>query len=269
MSWQTTAYVTRFLAGAGAFLRADPVANAVLLTEADFWSRLSDPGPSALFGWWSEGTRVLGAFVRMPDHATLCSPLPHSSVAALPPELPEGVSLGVPADDAEAVVAAFGAHGRRLRPTVRLTVLRLGHLRARGLPTGAPRRAGASDLPLLRSWFDLFRERRPEDASRVEYVLDQPLAEGAVLVWEVDGRPVAMASRTPVVAGTVRMGLAFQPSGDGAHAAAAFHAACREASATAEHVLALSGSADTGAELGALGFVPVGARVVLEAVPVR
>ena len=264
MTWEATTEVGRFLAHAGSFLDADPVANNVLLTEARFWSRLSSPAPGARFGWWIEGEEVSAAFVQIPDHATVCSPLPASSAASLPPVLANASHLGVQAGDVAAVTASWRAHSQVLTPRARLTLLRLDQLRARALPEGIARRAGASDLPLLRSWFSLFQQRHPDDFSHVEFVVDQPLADGGVLVWEVEGRPMAMASRTPRTAGMVRMGLAFQPTEGTTYADAAFDVACEEAARIADHVLVLSGTDESTATLTFRGFAPVLDRVVLE-----
>lgn len=267
MPWVTTTEVDRFLAEAEQFLFSDPVANTMLLTEARFWSWLPDPVHRARFGWWVEGSEAHGAFVHIPDHAPICSPLSAAAVADLSGELAHAPRLGVQARDVAAVTAAWRAALRRvLRPSARMTLLGLHDLRAPTPPTGAPRVADTIDLPLLRSWFDLFRERHPDDPSHVEFVIDHPLQEGGVIVWEVHGCPVAVASRTPEVAGMVRMGLAFQPTEGTLYANAAFVVGCAEAARTAEHVLVLSGTPGSTAAYRLLGFEPVLDRVVLEVV---
>jgi hypothetical protein len=178
--------------------------------------------------------------------------------------LTTGIRLGVQAEDVAAVTASWREHRRQLRPIARLSLLELRGFRPRTQPEGAPRPADASDRSLLRSWFALFRAGHPEDASHVEFVVDHPLEDGGLVVWEVDGRPVGMASRTPAVAGMVRMGLAFQPTEGTTYAAAAFDAACVEAQSAVDHVLVLSGTAATTAAHRARGFEPVLDRVVLE-----
>ena len=128
--------------------------------------------------------------------------------------------------------------------------------------------ADAGDLPLLRSWFKLFQERHPDDPSHVEFVVDHPLSEGGVIVWEVHGDPVAMASRTPTVAGMTRMGLAFQPTEGTAYSDAAFIRGCAEAARRADHVLVLSGDPESTAAYRSLGFAPVLDRALLEVLDV-
>lgn len=248
------------------FLASDPVANTVLLTEAHFWSRLSDPQPGARFGLWSEDGGPNSAFVHIPDHAPICSPLSPASIAELSDVLPQTSDVGVHAGDVAAVAATWRERGLVLRPGVRMTLLRLDDLRVRPLPAGAPRRAAAGDLPLLRSWFELFQERHPDDVSHAEFVVDHPLEEGGITLWELESEPVAMASRTPVVADMVRMGLAFQPTEGSTYADAAFAIGCGAAAEAAGHVLVLSGSRAATADYQSLGFAPVHDRVVLEVV---
>jgi acyl-CoA reductase-like NAD-dependent aldehyde dehydrogenase len=124
--------------------------------------------------------------------------------------------------------------------------------------------ADASDLPLLRSWFKLFKKQHPDDHSSVEFVVDHPLGAGAIVVWDIYGRPVALASRTPEMAGMTRMGLAFQPAEGTTYSEAAFVSACVEAAKAADHVLVLSGTPSSTGAYVSLGFVPVLDRVLLE-----
>jgi hypothetical protein len=263
--WVTTNEVDRFLAEAGRFLESDAVANNALLTEARFWSRLPGEPVGGLFGWWVEGSEVKAALVRLPDHAVICSRLTRSAAADLPDAVPDVDGVGVQATDVQAVTDAFAAQGRVLQPTASMTLLRLhAPVRARAVPDGRPRSAETRDLPVLRGWFKLFQRRHPEDRSHVAFVIDQPLDDGGVMVWESRGHPAAMASRTPQVAGMVRMGLAFQPSMGTAYAAAAFDAACADAARTAEIVLVLSGTAEDTATYTSLGFETVLDRVVLQ-----
>jgi hypothetical protein len=266
VTWHTTAEVEWFLDAARALLEDDPVANNALLTEAVFWSRLSDREPGARFGWWAD-SRTGAAWVHLPDHVVLLSPLPSRTVADLPRALAGATGLGVRADDVPAVTAAWQAAGSALTPVARFTILRLGDLHCPAVPEGASRHATAADLPVLRNWFELFRRRHPEDPSHVAFVVDQPLAAGGIVVWEVGGRPVAMASRTPLVAGLVRMGLAFQPSEGRSYADAAFLAGCADAQRTAAHVLVISGDPDDTARYRSVGFEPAGERVVLRVSP--
>jgi hypothetical protein len=169
----------------------------------------------------------------------------------------------VDARDAATVTQIWRERGKAVGPSARLTILRLEAALAPALPPGAARVADYADEQLLHTWFALFRERHPEDRSHLGFVVDEPLRAGAIVLWEVEGHPVAMASRTPVTAGMTRMGLAFQPGDGTVHADAAFLSGCLDASRSAEHVLVLSGDPRSTVAYRALGFVPVAERVVL------
>lgn len=263
MAWQTTADVAAFLASAGRFLESDPVRNNALLTEALFWRWLSGVG-GGRFGVWEQDGAVHAAFVELPDHPVLCSPLTDEATAALPHVLTGVQRIGVEQQAAAAVTGALKAAGHTPAEVGGVTLLELGDLRPPPPPQGRPRRADGADAPLLRDWFRLFQGRFPTDPSAVEFVVDHPLEAGAVVVWEVDGRPVAMSSRTPETAGMTRMGLTFQPADGTTYADAALVAGCQEAMNDAVHVLAVSGDAEWTERYERLGFRIVCDRVLLQ-----
>src|SRR3954470_6863474 len=57
MSWTTTADPHAFMAAAGAFLRADPAANTVILTRV---AAMRAPEAGALLGFWQPPAEPLG-----------------------------------------------------------------------------------------------------------------------------------------------------------------------------------------------------------------
>ena len=265
MRWVVTADVDRFLASAGPFLESDPVANNILLTEAHFCSRLPSAAVGGTFGWWvGDSSVVEAAFVHVPDHALICSRVNRSAAEELADAVPGATWLGVDAEDRDAVTDAFAVRGTVVGQVARLSVLRLNApVRSRVRPSGSPRPAEPRELPVLRDWFQQFQKVHPEDRSHAAFVLDQPLEDGGLTVWEDRGALVAMASRTPRLGGMVRLGLAFQPRGGTAYAEAAFDAACAEADRSAEIVLVLSGSDESTTSYQARGFTKVSERVVL------
>lgn len=265
MTWSTTPDAAAFLDVAGAHLTSDRVAHDPLLTEADHWRALNPPRNEGVFGWWADGSTVSAACVLLPDHALLCSRLTGEQAVALAALLPGADTWGVDGRDAEAVEDALRAAGHDVRRLAERQLLRLeGPLRPRPAPPGDARRAEERDLPLLHDWFAQFRARHPEDTSDREFVVDRPLADGGVTIWERDGVPTAMASRTPFVAGATRMGLAFQPAPGHEHADAAFEAAATGAATSGRGaVLALTASDEQTDRLDSLGFVPRARRVVL------
>lgn len=265
--WRTTTDVHRFLDVAWDFLAADPVVNTALLTETTYVARHPAPDAAQAYGWCEDGSgSVAAAFVQAPQHPPLLSPAPASALGSLPAALPRAARLGVDGRDAEAVVAAWRESGLELRPLQAIAVLRLADpATSAPLTDGQARTATRADRDLLADWFSRFKAEHPHDPSDLEFVVDDPLVEDGVVLWEVGGEPVAMASRTPVVAGTTRMGLVFSPAGDSAAEADVLAAGCTAARRTASMVLAMVRTDDEAATtaLTDLGFEQVAERVLL------
>ncbi|UMG92362.1 hypothetical protein [Nocardioides sp. TF02-7] len=261
-TWHTTTDVTTFCDRALGFLAADPVAGTVLLTEATYLRRHPEPRAEQRYGWWTdEAGAVTAAFLQAPRHAPLVSPAPEAALRSLPAVLPRPPAIGVDGRYVDRAVAAWGAAGHDLAPRARIRVLRLAGLVAHPPATaGRPRVATAADRELLADWFGRFRRAHPEDPSDLAFVVDDPLAHGAVLLWEVGEEPVAMCSRTPVVAGMTRIGLTYSPSGDPAAEGDLLAAACAAAAEEAATVLALAPAVDADAleRLARVGFAPAG-----------
>jgi hypothetical protein len=78
-------------------------------------------------------------------------------------------------------------------------------------PEGRARAAVPGELPLLREWFRGFAEwtsSPPPPGSEIERRVD----EGLLLVWEVDGLPVSMVGRTPVVLEQAKIAPVYTPA---------------------------------------------------------
>jgi len=73
MGWTLTDEVGEFLAEAGGYLRSDPAANTVPLTILDALERGVTGYGDVLSGWWTEGGRVAGAFMRTGTHPLLAT----------------------------------------------------------------------------------------------------------------------------------------------------------------------------------------------------
>ena len=176
-------------------------------------------------------------------------------------------AVGVPSVVAADVVGAWAAAGTRLTPARSFTVHVLEGRPAAPSGAGSPRIAGSADEPMLHRWFDALMAGLPGDPSELAYVVDDPLAAGGLVLWEVDGDPVAMCSRSRELADTVRMGACYAPGGEPTYVEAAFGAAAVEARRHARHVtvLAATGDEQEEARLAAAGFVPAATRVLLRA----
>ena len=266
MAWHLTTDAAVLWHAAGGWLAEHLVENAPLLAEVGHLLATDSTPDGLACGWWSDddGT-VSGAYVRAPRHSPLLTRMTRAALAGLTSVLPAPDALGVPGVSVDGVVDAWAVAGTRLTPARSFTVHVLdGHPTP---PTGAgrPRIAGPADLTLLHRWFDQLMAGLPGDPSDRAYVVDAPLAAGALVLWEVDGEPVAMCGRSRVLADTVRMGACYAPGGEDGHADAAFGAAVMEARRDARHVTVLAETSDEheAARLAVHGFVPAAMRVSL------
>jgi hypothetical protein len=269
VTWTRTTDAAELWRRAGAWLGENPVENAPLLAEAAHLLA-TDAAPEGLeCGWWSDGSGAAGgAYVRAPRHNPLLTRMPRAALDELVRLLGSGAdAVGVPDVVADDVVRAWAAVGAALTPVRSFTVHVLEGRPAAPSCAGRPRIAGPADEPMLHRWFDALMAGLPGDPSERAYVVDDPLAAGGLVLWEVDGGPVAMCSRSRVLADTVRMGACYAPGGEVAYEEAAFGAAAVEARRHARHVtvLAATGDQQEEARLAAAGFVPAATRVLLTA----
>lgn len=268
MPWSSTVDIGEFVAAAGAFLSSRPVEHAPLLTEADYLRRHPQPGADQSYGWWTDDAgRVAGAFLRAPRHLPILTPLPDAAVEELVEVLPLGAGVGCDVTTVDAVLAASERVGVPLVPRHRLVIHRLDVQRPAVPVPGGARVAGSQDHALLDDWFDRLMAANPGDSSDRAYVVDDPLADGRITLWEIDGEPVAMAGRTRVLSGMTRVGAVFAPSGDPRLETAVLAAATAGAAAAAGDVLVLAARSDRAGvdRLAALGYRAVRERVVLSA----
>lgn len=134
-------------------------------------------------------------------------------------------------------------------------------------PAGAPRIAGAADRDLVLAWFDAFSWDGGH-ATIGSAVVEGRIAKGCVALWEEDGQPVAMAGRSPTVAGMTRVAHVYTPSehrrrGYGTAVTAAITRSAQDAGAV--HVVLFTDLANPTSNriYQRLGFRPVADRVVL------
>ncbi|MCP3421508.1 hypothetical protein [Nocardioides pinisoli] len=266
--WRLTSDAAELWHRAGPWLAEHPLENAPLLAEVAHLLATAPTADGLACGWWAaEDGTVRGAYVQAPRHSPLMTRMPRPAVHALAAVLPRPDGLGVPDVLADEAVAAWATVGHRLSRRAAFTVHVLDE--PPPVPNGAGRAriAGPEDRTLLHGWFDRLMAGLPGDPSDRSYVVEDPLDTGALVLWEVDGEPVAMCSRSRVLADTVRMGACYAPGGDSDHVEAAFGAAVAEARRHARHVTVLAAAGDEreAARLAAAGFVPAATRVALTA----
>lgn len=207
----------KFIAGAGAFLRADPIENTVPLAVIEtLRAQGADAfGPDPVFGWWSGTDGVGGAFLQTGTYPVLLSDMPEHAGEALADVLGDrpllGASGGAPA------VRAFAAGwerrtGAAVSERMRQRLYRLESLEMPAPPpSGEPRVAGAPDRDVVREWFAAFEDEAGGGGADNDRLVDDRLSYGGVLLWEVAGEPVSLAGRTRVAAGMSRIGPVYTP----------------------------------------------------------
>jgi predicted GNAT family acetyltransferase len=291
MSWRTTADAAEFFAGAGDYLRADPVENTLLLTIADQHRDASAAHASAarapaapgrtgpLFGWWT-GTGA-GAFVHTPGWPVVLASMTETAAVALADLLIGQRRMLVGVNGISARADAFAAQwqqstGPRAGSQVfqRQRLFRLGELTPPAPPPpGQARLAIAADRDLLAAWNEAFYAETQDGLRRLgssggPAVLDRRLGYGGLLVWEAGGELVAMAARTPVVSGMSRVAPVYTPpaqrgKGYGGAITVATSQAARAAGAREVVLFTDLANPTSNALYQRLGFRPVSDRLVL------
>ncbi|MGP4025017.1 GNAT family N-acetyltransferase [Actinomadura sp. 3N407] len=220
MGWTLTDDLEEFLARAGGFLRDDPVPNTVALTVTEDM-RVQGPGlyTDALFGWWAAGGAVEGTFVWTGSYPPLLSAMPEPAAAGLADVL-AGQGAAVPGvNGSRAAAEGFAAAWRRRartssRVAMRQRLYRLDELDAPDPPPeGSGRVAGGGDRGLMLEWSAAFSRDVGEHGAVNTAMVDARIRQGAIALWEAGGRPVAMAWRSPVVAGMSRVSAVYTPAG--------------------------------------------------------
>ncbi|WP_370369735.1 GNAT family N-acetyltransferase [Catenulispora sp. GP43] len=211
-----TADIDEFETAAGAFLHADPVRNTVLLTvvatlRTSGATTYSDSPP--LFGWYGDST-AQAVFLRTPPMPPIVSDAPVAALQELVGVL-DGVS-GVrgPAEGLKVFAEAWHAATGRLAEVVsNRRLFRLAELTPpEPAPPGSARLVTEADRELLVEWFTAFGEDVGEAAGGdVARSVDRRLANGELLLWEVDGVPASLAGTTAPIAGVTRVAPVFTP----------------------------------------------------------
>jgi GNAT superfamily N-acetyltransferase len=277
MTWTTTDNADEFVATAGAFLRSRAAENTVLLTVTETLrshGRRAYGEADPLFGWWqpADGT-IDGAFLQTPPHPMLLAPAPDAAVTALAGTLAT-IGRTLPGINASGAAAeAFATEWRRHTGATaeiarRSRLYRLGELVEPRPPVpGTARLADAGDRDLLLGWYESFMAEVGETLHNVVQLVDDGIDHG-VLLWEVDGVPVAMAGRTAAVAGVVRVAPVYTPAGlrrrgYGGAATAAVSRAALDAGATDVVLFTDLANPTSNALYQRLGYRPVQDRTVL------
>lgn len=262
MTWHLTHDVEQYLAAAGDLLLGDPGLHTLALTVCENVRARED---GTQFAWWQEPSgAVTGAVSCTPPYPLLLAVVPEHTLAPL-------IDLLSPDAVSGPTLLAVQAAALKARKTGRVATVqhaerlfRLGVLQPPDVP-GAARVAGEADLDLLLRWFTDFCAEADVVAVDVPETLADRLSFGGLVLWELDGRPVAFAGHTRTAFGAGRIGPVYTPpenrtNGYGGAVTAA--AAQRILDSGAEQVVLFTDltNATSNALYARLGFLPIDDR---------
>ena len=251
--------------------RRDPVSFTTELTtlRTSTW-----PGGHLLLAAY-DCDGVAGAALQMRDAVLLVSGLPPAfakeAVAALAPvraDLP--AVRGTPSSATAFSQAWTEVTGTTATTSFEETLYRLGELVPPLGGVGEPRPAGLEDGVLLVEWLDAFFVEAFDCASNPEasraVLADIAATGGRVVLWTVDGAPVAMARVHGCLLGMSRIGPVYTPPehrGRGYGAAVTAEAVRLASQMGARDVVLFADVANPVSNriYRRLGFVPAGAHV--------
>ena len=301
MGWCMTSDLDRFHEAAGGYLRSRAAENTILLSAAQNAQTRNAPNArddedakdaqagnaGLLFGWWDppEGSGPRAAFLHDEAAPLLVAGRAPETAAALAAALSRTGravrGVDAPASAADAFAAAWSQRvGVGVQVHSRSRVYRLaGPAPYQMGPAGRYRVATWADRPLLVKWLTAFGTEVGELAGAPEADADDLLSFGGAAFWEADGRPVAMATTTRPVVGTVRISIVYTPPEQRhtGYATAVMLAASRAAlagpSATGatgqvSEVVLITDTTSPDRQASRLGYQLIGERAVLRFGPV-
>ncbi|MFF8903225.1 GNAT family N-acetyltransferase [Streptomyces lydicus] len=220
--WRLAEDLDHFLSRAGAFLHSRPALHTLALTLTET-TRICGPhayGPETpLLGFLERAGKARATLFRAAPHRLNLTPLtPEEAdlladyLADLDHQLP-----GVYADHDTATAFSQAWHRRTgAVPTLheRQCLYRLDTLvPPQQVPEGRARVATAEDREEVTRLYNDFSAAYGEPPSRdPQQWADTRIAAGGVTLWEApDGTPVAMVGVNPMVAGQIRLAIAYTP----------------------------------------------------------
>lgn len=279
MAWRLTESLDEFFDAAGTYLRSDPAQNTVLLTVLQTLrhsggSVYGDDPP--FFGWHESDGKVDGALLRTPPFPLLAAKLPPGTAASLITQLagsgrkPTGANVNG-ADEPEVVTAWTAATGGSVTARSRSRLFRLtGLVPPDPLPAGTARTAAQGDFDLLADWHRAFHDEvGGGPGEHPERMVADKLSHGGLTVWEVDGKPVAMAGLTRAVAGVIRVAPVYtlpahRQRGYGGAVTTAVSQSALDAGAAEVVLFTDLANPTSNALYQRLGYRPISDRVLLD-----
>lgn len=175
------------------------------------------PGPN-YFAVADDGAGLAGIATMTPPHPLQLYVPPGAAVAAVAEDVardfrPTGVVGPVAAAD-EFAASWCAARGLAVRVRLNLRGFELTAVTDPARPPGAPRIAGAHDLPVVEAWYRAFHDEvhavvsglTPEELGR------RAVRDGRVFLWD-DGGPVAQTAIVGTTPNGARIGAVYTPPG--------------------------------------------------------
>lgn len=221
MHWSFLSDITDFTAEAEPLLLRDEAANGLILGVSSVLR--AEPERAALLAVSRdlEGEpRAGSAALQVRDANLVLAHAPAGSVELLARELSRrGADLpGVvgPAREAELFAAQFGdLMGRRFVLGMDQLIYRLTRVKPPPKIEGALLQAGASETEIVADWLEDFRaEAIPHETAnptRSLMMAEKRVRAGEIFVWEVNGKPVAMAGIAGPTKNGIRINAVFTP----------------------------------------------------------
>jgi GNAT superfamily N-acetyltransferase len=281
MPWTLTASLAEYLAAAGDHLTGQPVRYTIELGAVESLRAALSARPAKagsvgpLFGWWRDADgEVTEVVLHTPPYPLLLGGLPPASAPELA-ALVAGTGRALPGvNSQEDAAVAFATAWQEFAGTGyavyrRSRLHKLGQLTPPDpAPPGGPRVAGNRDRGLLEEWHGAFAAELNDLRGPIPGVIADRLSYGGLTLWEVGGRPVAMAGHVRPAAGVVRIGPVYTPPGlrgrgYGAAVTSAVTSAAIEAGASDVVLFTDLANPTSNALYRRLGYQPVGDRAVL------
>ena len=198
-------------------LERDPVRHTNALTALDALCR--GAGEPALLLTVHDDDELAGVVLRTVGWPMVLSALPAALVDVVAEHLctveREVDAANGPVEPVEAFAAAYTARtGATVHVAMRERLHRLGTLTPPSRVVGAARPAEGRDVDLLTAWQLAFLHEavaalRPPTDQRP--AVHDAVTQGGLLLWEVDGEPVAYATARRALAGMSRVGPVYTP----------------------------------------------------------
>lgn len=206
-----------FLGAAAEFLASRAFEHELLYGIAGQLQADPELYASVWYGTLERDEEVVAAMLRTPPHPLVISHVPSEFIDPLVGELvvgdPEVSGVQGLAPSAEELARALGARlGREVRIGMRQRFHVLREVRSVRPGPGHMRVGTESDVDLLTRWSAaMMTEAGSIEPADLERATRHRVAQGRLVLWEVDGRPVAMAASAREFVGGAGVNLVYTP----------------------------------------------------------